>query len=133
MAEIQAEYKSYRNDFGRSIQILRFNNGDLNQTASRTNWINEDEALDYLNNDFQFANGKKYRIKYLVSKGWRSGQAFVKGNNTNLANHVFSHEVDIAMYGNQGLDKDEIHIFGIEVSEVKPDENLDWNEIFNNG
>ena len=132
MDEVNAEYKVDRNSFGKTVQTLRFNEGNLLRKESRTKWINEDEALEYLREVFNFQNGNEYRIKYLVSKGWRSGGTFLKNNNTNLSEHVYSHETEAEMYTGQGLTFDNIHIFGIEVLQVKSRQEIDWQNFFDN-
>lgn len=128
MAEVDAEYRSTRNIFGKTVQTLKFN--DDYRNASRNFYINEDEALDYLQRLFRFRNGEHYRINYLTSLGWRTGLTFLKNNNTNLAHHVFTHEMDIIKYQAQGLQYGDIHIFGIEVVQAKENEPLDWQQLF---
>lgn len=128
--EVQAEFKSYRNKYNRQMQLLTFNNPNiLNPTPSRDFWLSEADALEYLHELFNFENGKQYRIKYLVSQGWRSGSNFTKTPNTNLQNHVYNHAVDVEMYHNQALDLDDIHIFGIYSVETTPNDNIDWEDI----
>lgn len=130
--EIQAELNTFRNKFGRVVQVLKINDGIVNPKASRSRWISEDDALNYLENEFVFENGKEYRIKYLISNGWKSGTVFKKSNNTDLSKFVFSHEMEVTLYQNQGLVGDEIHIFSIEVTEVQPREEIEWDDILDN-
>jgi hypothetical protein len=125
MENIDAVFETKKNVFGRDIQILKFNEAD--DKASRKMWINENEALQVLKNEFIFQNGKEYRVKYLISDGWRSGETFRKSNNTILENHVYSKEYEIVNYGGQALEL--IKIYGIEVSEVKPKENIEWADL----
>jgi hypothetical protein len=126
MQNVEAVFETKQNAFGRNIQILKFNDAD--DEPSRKMWINEDEALNILNDEFNFQNGKQYRIKYLVSNGWRSGDTFRMNNNINLKDYVYSKEYEIANYGGQALDI--VKIFGIVVSEVKPKEEINWNDVF---
>jgi hypothetical protein len=125
MENVEAVFETKQNAFGRNIQILKFNDAD--DEPSRKMWINEDEALDILNSEFNFQNGKQYRVKYLVSNGWRSGETFTKNENTNLKNYVYSKEYEIANYGGQALEF--IKIFGIVVSEVKPKQEINWDDL----
>ena len=125
LEDVEAVFETKRNAFGRNIQVLKFNDGD--DEVSRKMWIKEIEAFKLLESEFNFQNGKEYRIKYLTSYGWRSGTAFRKNENTNLLNHTYSQEDEIANYGTQALDK--LKIFGIVVSEVKPKQEINWDNI----
>jgi hypothetical protein len=77
-------------------------------------------ALYQVENNFTFEQNKTYIIKYLTNDGkpWKSGRTFTYRNGMDLSQHVYSHELSIEMYGEQALDYDDLHIYGIVVEEL---------------
>lgn len=117
-ADAQAEFNEFRNDFGRIIQTLTL--VDANGTPTRNAFISLDQAIEQLEENFEFEEGKRYLIKYLTSQRYKAGQMFTYDEDTNIADYVWSEDDEQERYGAQALSKEEIHVFSIVVEEIKP-------------
>lgn len=104
-----------QDEYGRSVQKLYFTEKEFH---TRTKYLTEDEALEAVQNDFTFEEGKSYCITYLTPLMWKAAQSFVYGPDTDLADHVYSSMTEFAFYGTQALEKEDLHIFGIVVREM---------------
>ena len=105
-----------KNAKGRTVQTMHISDEQGNTT--RNFHLSEQQAKEQIENNFDMENGKWYQIKYLVPNGWRIGMPFRMGNNVNVQDYVYTSALDINRYGNQGLDSDDLHIFGIIVEEI---------------
>jgi hypothetical protein len=125
MENIQADFTVQRNKFNRVSQILKFNEYGK---PSRNYYLTEEEAINMLNNEFVFEDGKSYRVKYLTSNDWRSGPTFQKNENTNISDYVYNSLTEMERYDAQGLAEEDLHIFGIIVDEVLPAQRINFEE-----
>lgn len=105
-----------RNKFGRSHQSMYISDNQGN--PSRDYYLSQEQAVEQIGDNFDMDNGKWYQIKYNTSTGWRIGIPFQKTPNVDYEQVVYSSEMEMHKYGNQGVDDGDLHIFGILVEEV---------------
>lgn len=115
--ETRVEMSGEINKFGRGIQKMYFL--DDNNQHTRNAFFSLEQAKEQVRENFNFEVGKRYIIKYLTNYQWKSGQHFQYNNNLDLSNFVYGIEDEMQMYGEQALDENNVHIYGIVVEEVK--------------
>jgi hypothetical protein len=117
MAEFEGAYArfnpDYRDKYNRRIQVFDIVNEETNE-PSREHYLDLDEALEILNDNFQFENGRQYILKLNTGQGWKSrGNIFTFRDGMNLYNEIYNEQYEIAQYGGDALDKDSIRVYGI--------------------
>jgi hypothetical protein len=117
MENVNADFEVTANKAGKRIQKLVLLNE--NDQLTRDYYLSVDNAIEQLENQFDFREGKKYIIPYLTNYGWRSGQVFeYRRRRTDLSECVYNTDREQMLYGDQALDKEDLHIYAIVVQEM---------------
>jgi DNA/RNA endonuclease YhcR with UshA esterase domain len=114
---VDVEYKQSRNKFGRGIQQMYFL--DENGNHTRNAFFTLEGALEQLNENFNFENGKNYTVKYLTNYQWKGSKQFQYRNGIDLSDFVYGPATEEELYGDEALDEDHIRVYGIVVEEKR--------------
>jgi len=116
------ELQVVKKNVGKTQQMYFLDrNGKHSRGNDNDGYFDINGAYEQVESNFNFEDGKHYIIKYLTNDGkaWKGGKVFkFQEGLTDLYQHVYSAELSEELYGNQALDTDDLHIFGIVVEEI---------------
>ena len=122
MFDDEIELQVVKRDIGTTQQMYFLDeNGNHTRGSDRHGYFSLDTALEQVRNHFDFVDGNNYTIKYLTNDGkpWKSRVAFTYRDGMDLSNHVYSYDYAMQTYEGQGLDVDDIHVYGIVVQQLR--------------